>query len=249
MRGVLKGAPPPNNVRKPGDVAATLAQADAAYQAGLPVAPMPTVYARAEFNRLKKSVLRANLFLEQRCLCVFCERQVAEPPRPLPPGVEPPPIDHWEPLSLYLHRVFDWSNLHISCQTIDTCDDRKKSLDLGLPVPSTFRFEDVFGFTSGGRVYVRNDVVLAGPLRAALELALDDCPGPGGTVPSTLNLNQPALRAAREAAIEDEERALGATPPGAAGADRAGTLLGQAQRLAFVSARVAYLLNHLGRGR
>ena len=187
--------------------------------------------------------LRDLLFVEQRYVCVYCERQIDE-------VYPPPPIDHWNPLSQFLQQVFDWNNLLVSCRTIDTCDDRKASDTLNLPWPVAFQYEDVLGFTSGGRMYVRTDVTVAQPVLHALEIALDDQPGPP-KIRSTLYLNQPALREARAAAIEAEEVIVEGLPPmpAAQRQQRAVALLSQARRDAFISARVAYLQGQLGVGR
>lgn len=247
MRGITKG-PAPANVARPNRRARTLAQADADYQVRrATTTKTPQQHARDSFNRLYKRALRADLFAEQGNLCIYCERTVEEP---APAGPEPPPIDHWMPLNLYLNDVFNWNNLHVSCDTIDTCDGRKEGRDIGLPLPCGFKYEDVFGFTSGGRMYVRADVTIGPQLRQALAVALDDQPGPP-SIRSTLNLNQPALREARAAAIEAEEAFVEGQPPTPAAQrqQHARALLSQTRRDDFISARVAYLQGQLGVGR
>jgi hypothetical protein len=235
MRGLTKGQPPAN-VSPPGQQQCSLAAADAAYQQSRVTATDPVAHARSEFDSMHKRYLRDVLFAEQRYLCVYCERAIDE--------VHPlPPIDHWNPLSLFLHQVFDWNNLHLSCRTVDTCDDRKKSIALSLPWPVSFQYEHVLGFTSGGRLYVRNDVSVPPALRQALERTLEDQPGPP-VARSTLNLNQPALREARAAKIETED----GLPP-AQRQQRVATLLAQPRRDDFVSARLAALNGQLGVGR
>jgi uncharacterized protein (TIGR02646 family) len=200
-------------------------------------------HARLEFDRMHKRHLRDLLFAEQSYLCVYCERQIDE-------VHPPPPVDHWNPLKLFLQEVFHWLNLHLSCRTVDTCDDRKKHTPLGLPWPANFQYEDVLGFTSGGRMYVRSDVTIAPQIRQALAAALEDQPGSPGTR-STLNLNQPALREARAAAIEAEEQIAQAEPAMTAAQreQRVATLLTQPRRDDFISARVASLSGKLGVGR
>lgn len=234
MRGLTKG-PPPTNVSPPGQLPRSLADADAAYQISCVGAVDPVAHARSEFDSLHKRYLRDLLFVEQRYLCVYCERAIVE-------VYPPPPIDHWNPLNSFLHQILDWNNLHLSCRSVDTCDDRKKGVALNLPWPVTFQYEIVFGFTSGGRMYVRNDVGVPPALRQALELALEDQPGPPVSR-STLNLNQPALREARAAAIETEEGAP------ATAAHRIAALLAQARREDFISARLAALSGQIGVGR
>jgi hypothetical protein len=241
MRGLTKG-PPPANVSPPTQQPASLAERDAEYQesvAAIPDAKARVKHARACFNGVHKRHLRDLLFVEQHYLCIYCERRIDE-------SYPPPNVAHWNPLSLFLQEVFNWSNLHLSCLSVDTCDDRQKDKALNLPWPTRFQYEDVLGFTSGGLMYVRTDVPLPPPLSQALELALEDQPGPA-VARSTLNLNQPALRAAREAAIETEESFLPADP--AQRQMRVAALLAEARREDFISARLAVLNGQLGVGR
>lgn len=241
MRGLTKG-PPPANVSPPNQQQASLAQWDADYQVSVGAiadAKARVRHARTRFNSMHKRHLRDLLFVEQRYLCIYCERQIAE-------AYPPPHVAHWNPLSLFLQEVFDWNNLHLSCLALDTCDDRQKDNALNLPWPASFRYEDVLGFTSGGRMYVRTDVPVPPQLRQALELALEDQPGPP-IARSTLNLNQPSLREARAAAIETEEGEPPATP--AQRQQRVAALLAQARRENFFSARLATLTGQLGVGR
>lgn len=238
MRGLTKGTPPAN-VSPPGQQPTSLAQWDAGYQvtvAAIADAKARVRHARTRFTSMHKRYLRDLLFIEQRYLCIYCERQIDE-------SHPPPHVAHWNPLSLFLHEVFDWNNLHLSCLSIDTCDDRQKDDALHLPWPVRFPYEDVLGMTSGGRMYVRSDVVLSPQLRQSLEIALEDLPGPPGAR-STLNLNQPALREARAAVIETEEEV---TP--AQRQQRIAALLAQTRRENFISARLAALNGQLGVGR
>lgn len=242
MRGLNKGAAP-GNVSPPGQQQCSLADADAAYQVSRLTAADPVAHARSEFDCMHKRHLRDLLFVEQRYLCIYCERTIDE-------VHPPPPIDHWNPLSLSPLEVFVWNNLHLSCRTVDTCDDRKKSVALNLPWPVSFQYEDVLGFTSGGLMYVRTDVPVTAQVRQALAIALDDQPGPP-SIRSTLNLNQPALREARAAAIEAEETVAESEPPMTAAQrqQRIATLLAQPRRDGFISGRLAYLSGQLGVGR
>jgi uncharacterized protein (TIGR02646 family) len=245
MRGLIKG-PPPTNVSPPGQQRSSLAERDAEYQASVAAiadAKARVKHARTQFTSMHKRHLRDLLFVEQAHLCVYCERQIDE-------GNPPPHVAHWNPLSLFLQQAFEWSNLHLSCLTVDTCDDRQKNEALNLPWPVNFQYEDVLGFTSGGRMYVRTDVQVAAQVRQALAIALDDQPGPP-SIRSTLNLNQPALREARAAAIEAEETVVESQPPMTAAQrqQRVATLLAQPRRDDFVSARLAYLSGQLGAGR
>lgn len=238
MRGLTKG-PPPANVSPPTQQQTSLAERDADYQvsvAAIPDAKARVKHARTCFDSMHKKNLRKDLFAEQRYLCIYCERQIDE--------VFPfPHIAHWNPLSLFLQEVFDWNNLHLSCLSVDTCDARQDNTALNLPWPVRFQYEDVLGFTSCGRMYVRNDVSVPPQLRQALEVALEDQPGPP-IARSTLNLNHPALREARAAVIESEE----GEPPGQR-QQRIADLLAQARRMDFISARLAALSGQLGVGR
>jgi uncharacterized protein (TIGR02646 family) len=238
MRGLTKG-PPPTNVSPPAQEPTSLTQRDADYQvsvAAIPDAKARVKHARTCFDSMHKRHLRAPLFVEQRYLCIYCERQIDE-------AHPPPHIAHWNPLSLCPTEVFDWNNLHLSCLSLDTCDDRQKDQALNLPWPAHFAYEEVLGFTSGGRIYVRSDVPLPPPLRRALEIALEDQPGPP-VARSTLNLNHPALREARAAVIESEEGA-----PPAQRQQRVDALLAKPRREDFISARLAALSGQLGVGR
>jgi len=244
MRGLIKGLPP-TNVSPPTQEQRSLAAADAAYQvsvAGITDDDARVKHARSQFDSMHKRHLRDLLFVEQQYLCVYCERSIDETHRP--------PIDHWNPLNLFLQDVFNWSNLHLSCRTVDTCDERKGGRPLELPWPVTFQYENVLGFTSGGRMYVRTDATMTPQVRQALTIALEDQAGPPG-IRSTLNLNQPALREARAAAIEAEETVAESQPPmtEAQRQQRVATLLTQPRRDEFVSARLAYLSGQLGVGR
>lgn len=254
MRKIVKQKPPVN-VSPPGQIVRSLAQAETNYLAGLPTAQNPSRYARSEFNCMHKRALRDVHYAEQHHLCVFCERYVVDGPH------KSPRIDHWRPLSLNLSEVFKWENLHLSCATYDTCDSRKhesplkaKPTDPDLPYPSQFIYEDILGFTSGGRIYVRNDVPIAAAIRSGLELAIEDQVVGGVKKKSILNLNSPALREARAAAIEEEEESLLAeygevSPTPTQRQSYATSLLAASQRSEYISIRIATILGTLGVGR
>lgn len=216
--------------------------------------PAARAHARIRFNCLHKAALRDQLYVEQHHLCVFCEQEIRE-------GNSTPPIDHWHPLEHNPEEVFLWENLHLSCTTPDTCDTRKHNTPLkwdptdpDLPWPSQMAYEEVLGFTSGGKVYVRKDATLDGPVRRALELAIEDRQEGVRTKRSILNLNAPALREARAAALDDEEEAVSSehhnqhltTEQRLA---RAEALLAAARHPGFISIRIASLLGTIGAGR
>ena len=79
---------PPADVSPTGQQQRSFAQAENAYRAALPDEVAPVTFARSEFDRLEKTKLRAVMYVEQRSLCIFCERRIEE--------VSPlPRIDHW----------------------------------------------------------------------------------------------------------------------------------------------------------
>lgn len=248
MRGISKPWPP-QDVHPDDQTPASLHEAEAAYREALPGASNPSSFARSVFDGLAKQKLRAEMYREQRSLCVYCERQVKE-------GYPTPRIDHWRPLGLEPELALHWKNLYLSCPAPETCDSakggralRRDDTDPHLPWPVELRYEDVVGFTSRGEVYVRSDVKLPDGTRRALELAIADRTD-GGIV----NLNHPALVAARAAAVDSERTRMenafeNRTATRNEREERATRLLRRHQLPAFVSIRVAWLLKRLGRGR
>ena len=253
MRGISKPWPP-RDVYPAGQPQTSLRQAETAYLAALPAAHDEASYARSEFDRLEKQKLRSVMYREQRSLCVYCERQIAE-------GFPPPRIDHWRPLSIEPALALTWKNLYLSCTTPETCDSAKgdralrwDDTDPHLPWPVDTRYEDVVGFSSRGEVYVRSDVALAGATRRALELAIADRPDGAGVRRGIVNLNHPALVRARRAALRGERKRLerdfkNRTATRDEREERASQLLGRRQFPQFVSIRVAWLRKRLGRDR
>jgi uncharacterized protein (TIGR02646 family) len=228
--------------------------AEAAYLAALPEAADQVAFARSEFDRLEKRKLRTEMYREQRSLCVYCERQIAE-------ANPPPRIDHWHPLSLDPRLALHWKNLYLSCPSLETCDSAKGDRpfrwdddDSHMPWPTDLRYEDVVGFTSLGEIYVRSDVALPDATRRALELAIADRPDGARTRRGILNLNHPALVAARAAALDSERTRLerdfeDRTASRDEREERATEVLAQDPLPAFVSIRIAWLRKRLGRGR
>ena len=247
MRGVSKLGPP-EDVYADGQAQMSLHEAEAAYLAAL-----PEVSPRTEFDKLDKKKLRAVMYGEQRSLCIYCERRVEE-------GYPVPRIEHWYPLSdgqLALH----WKNLYLSCPKLDTCDSAKADHpfrwdndDVRMPWPAEFRYEDFVGFTTRGEIYVRSDVTLPDGVRQALELAIADRRVGDQVQRSIVNLNDPALVKARAAAIRGERRRMekdveNGTPASDEREERASRLLGRCRLAEFVSIRVAWLRERLGKGR
>lgn len=253
MRGISKSLPP-RNVYPDGQRPASLREAEDAYLADLPETGGRTSFARSEFDLLDKRKLRIVMYREQRSLCVYCERSIGE-------GYPLPRIDHWRPLGGEPGLALHWDNLYLSCPTAETCDSAKRDralrwddTDPHIPWPVDLRYEDVVGFTSRGEIYVRTDVSLPDATRRGLELAIGDCPDGTRVRRGIVNLNHPALVAARAAEIDVErarmERAL---ETGIATRnerdERAAGLLDRDRRPAFVSIRVAWLRRRLGEGR
>ena len=247
MRGLAKPRPPVN-VRPAGQAAQPFVAAERAYLAALSRAPNKVRFARSEFNQLAKPKLRQVMYGEQGSICVYCESGLSN-------GASPR-VEHWRPLSAAPGLAIHWNNLYLSCSRIDTCDSRKgrrqlkaNAVDPELPWPIDFPYECVVGFNTAGNLYVRNDVHLHRATRDALELAI----GNGELRTAILNLNHPALREARRAALDSERTKLKrAFHPRAASAKqraaRANQLLNRNPRPEHVSIRIAWLLGTLGRG-
>src|SRR5204862_3500287 len=153
----------------------SLRDAERDYLATLPHQAERSAHARARFDQLDKRKLRRVMYQEQRSICVFCERSIAE-------GNPTPRIDHWQCLSARPEYALHWKNLYLSCASEETCEATKGDQplrwddgDSHLPWPTDLQYEDLVGFTSRGEIYVRRDVALDGAVRRALELALHDC--------------------------------------------------------------------------
>ncbi|WP_295437356.1 hypothetical protein [uncultured Thiodictyon sp.] len=219
----------------------------------LPAAPDPAGFARSTFNSLEKTKLRDVLYVEQGALCVYCERRVAE-------GQPTPRIDHWRPLGQNPELALAWRNLYLCCAHPATCDCRKHETPLrasdedpDLPWPVDHHYAHCVGFTSLGEMYVRSDAPLDATQREALELAIgvphDKVPEDNGI----LNLNHPALVAARAAVIDEErtrlERRFKKTVSRSEREAIAAERLGNYPLPEFVSIRVRWLRKTLGTGR
>jgi uncharacterized protein (TIGR02646 family) len=253
MRGVSKPWSPAD-VYPDGHEPCALRDAEREYRNALPAQPKQASFARTEFDRLDKRKLRAEMYREQRSICVFCERPIDE-------GNPTPRIDHWRPLSVHPEHALHWKNLYLSCPSAETCDAAKgeralrwDDADGHLPWPTDVRYEEFVGFTSRGDIYVRKGVVLDDTARRALELALDDREDGNRRRRAILNLNHPALVAARAAALDSERTRLerdfeDSTASREDRNERANEMLAKNPLPAFVSIRVAWLRRRLGRGR
>ena len=252
MRGISKPWPP-TDVYPDDQASASLRKAEGEYLARLRAARDWVAFARAAFDDLAKQKLRVVMYREQRSLCVYCERRIAE-------GHPAPRIDHWYPLSRDPARALQWGNLYLSCPKPETCDSAKGDhpfrwdADSHMPWPVDFRYEEVVGFTSDGRIYVRADVTLAAAIRRALELAIADRADGERVRPGILNLNHQALVKARMAAVRGERKRMerdfvNRTATRSERENRASELLGRRPLPEFVSVRVSWLRRRHHRGR
>ena len=253
MRGIKKPWPP-QNVAPASQQPCTMQRAERDFLASLATTSEKVERARTRFDDLDKAKLRQVMYTEQHHVCVYCERRIEE-------GTDPPPIEHWIPLREDPERAMYWENLYLSCAQPGTCDDAKQGkrlawapADPSLPWPTQADYEHWLGFTRGGEAYVRTNANLSAQQRRALQLALDDQMQGGSRRPAVLALNHPALVEARKAAISSERSHLErmfpaqtATP--AERTSRANQLLGAVEYPSFVSIRVAWLANTLGKGR
>ena len=253
MRAISKPCPP-RDVYPDGHETTSLREAEDGFLAALAEARDQVAFARSEFDQLAKQKLRVVMYREQRSLCVYCERRVAE-------SYPPPRIDHWRTLSIEPRCALHWKNLYLSCNSPETCDSAKGEFPLRwdandphMPWPVELRYEDVVGFTSRGEIYVRSDFPLPDATRRALELAISDRPDGARIRRSIVNLNHPALVEARAAAVDGELMRLqrdfrNRTATNDEREELAAERLGRNPRPTFVSIRVALLRKTLGRGR
>ena len=254
MRGLVK-RPPPSNVSPDDQAPRRLVDAEQEYLAALPSRTNKARFAKAAYDRLDKTKLRDVMYGEQRSLCVYCEQALSE-------SDSSPHVEHWRPRSRAPEYALYWPNLYLSCSTRETCGVHKENrplkadvADPDLPWPTEVDYEELVGFTSGGEMYVREDARMDGATRRALQLAIDDDHQAGGRPRrAILNLNHPTLVAARREAMDSERKRLRRdleqeTASSEERAARASSLLGRGQLPAFVSIRVSWLRDTLGRGR
>ena len=249
MRGVRKPWPP-SNVRNDNEESQRLTDAEKEYTADLQHRADKVAFAKSEFDRLDKAKLREVMYTEQRSLCVYCERYISEEAGIRDP--KRPHIEHWRPKSRCPEHAFHWPNLYLSCSTCQTCGHRKGNrrlrsgdADPDLPWPTVVAYESLVGFNGLGEMYVRTDAQMSDATRRALQLAIRR--------DGILNLNDPNLRTARAATLDQERTRLerdfkNQTASREERADRATAMLVRVARPAHVSIRVAWLLNRLGRG-
>ena len=230
------------------------ADAEREYLAALPGTSNRVTFARAEFDRLDKAKLRQVMYSEQGSLCVYCEQKISEnDPRPH--------VEHWRPRSRDPEHALHWRNLYLSCSTKDMFGDCKgdkplegDDADPHLPWPTELDYERLVGFTSGGEMYVRDDVYMDEATRRALELSIDDRHTAADNVrPSSISIPRRSWKA-RRGALDSERTRMerdfrNRTATRNDREDRASQLLGMDQLPGFVSIRIAWLRKALGRGR
>jgi uncharacterized protein (TIGR02646 family) len=244
---------PPANVSPDGQAARRFVDAEKEYLAALRDKTDKSAFARAAYEQLDKSKLRAVMYREQRSVCVYCERPISE--------ALIPTIEHWRPLSRAHEHALHWRNLYLSCSTVETCNSAKgdrhlrwDDTDPDLPWPTELAYENIIGFTRGGEMYVRNDANISAATRRALELAFNDCQDGEKRRLGILNLNHPPLREARKAALDAERRRLQSAFKNRTASEEereqhAAEMLQQNPSPKFVSIRVAWIRRSLGRGR
>ncbi|WP_295443452.1 hypothetical protein [uncultured Thiodictyon sp.] len=125
---------------------------------------------------------------------------------------------------------------------------------ISKPWLTDFEYDRVLGFTSGGEIYVRTDAILDSAMRSTLELAIDDRADGTNVRKAILNLNHPALVAARKAAIDAERARMerdfkGKTASREEREARAVVLLGRKTFDSFVSIRICWIRKRLGKGK
>jgi uncharacterized protein (TIGR02646 family) len=257
MRKISKSKPP-SNVSPDGQPPRGMKEAELRFKASLASVASAdhASHARTQFDGLDKSKLRAVLYVEQGHICVYCENRVKEKANE---GSKTPHIEHWLPLGGRPDQALHWRNLYLSCHSTETCDGSKSDTrlvwsdqDKDLPWPAEAPYEKWIGFTSAGEAYVRADAPEA--KRRALELALADQVDGKRKRKSILNLNHPALVAARSEAIRSEQERLkrefgGQTAPEIERQARAKAMLQENMYPTFVSIRVAYLTRQLGKSK
>lgn len=252
MRGLRKPWPPAN-VSPDNQQPCRFIDAEQTFITALATATNRTLCARGHFDQLEKSRLREVMLREQGHLCVYCERRLGEYPTPR--------IEHWRPLSLNHEVALHWKNLYLSCASLETCDTAKGNRHLrwadtepDLPWPTECDFERYIGFTSGGEMYVRGDVMIDEATRRALAVAIDDQQDGERRIPAVVRLNHPSLVEARAAALDSERtrmklRYLNKTVSRDERDQVASERLDANPLPEFVSIRVAWLRKMLGAGR
>ena len=242
----------PNNVSPDRQTNCSLVNAERVFLRALCTSENRITCAETHYDQLEKPKLREVMYREQRSICIYCERRVEE-------GSPIPRIDHWRPRNRSPELALKWKNLYLSCATQETCDYRKgghplkwDDADPDLPCPIDFVYENVLGFRSRGKIYVRSDANLDDACRRALELAFNDCFNGNLKRKAILNLNHPSLVAARATTLDSERTKMqkafkGKTASRDERVERANALAASNPLPQFVSISVAWLINMIGK--
>lgn len=94
-------------------------------------------------------------------------------------------IDHFRPRSARNDLIFEWANLFLSCENLDSCDNAKADSVADIVDPTLRDPELLFDYLDDGEIIVRGSVSAA----ADKQLAEDTI--------RVLNLNAPNLKHAR----------------------------------------------------
>lgn len=112
----------------------------------------------AEFSKAapqKKEELRKTLFVMQEGRCAYCERDVT---------LDDCTIDHFEPKAPDQKRLFDWSNLFLSCTYDYTCDRAKGNLPMDdcfkpdCPAFDDVPIEECFFYNANGKICIKDNL-------------------------------------------------------------------------------------------
>lgn len=123
----------------------------------------------ADFDANIKLILHQHLLIEQHYLCIYCQQSIPKKRvKDVPPLIlHPSHMEHVRPkgIRIYLHLVFDYLNLAVSCNGFDTnlgitaapdfCGHPKKNAyndTLFLHPFETPDIEDYFEYTINGEI-------------------------------------------------------------------------------------------------
>jgi uncharacterized protein (TIGR02646 family) len=154
--------------------------------------PKAATIARSRFDALNKVAIRTALGVEQRNLCVFCERRIDPALGPAQAPTMGVRIAHWKPISADPSGALEWRNVYASCTGVwesgaKTCDESQGSADPQLEAPADRDWSTQLEFGSQGTLKTRSGAP------KALKHAIGE---------QVWHLNQESLVAARAAAIQ-----------------------------------------------
>ena len=192
------------------------------------------------------------MYREQRSLCIYCERRVAE--GYLPPRIEVPAQPRSRarpPLGQPLSVLPVVGDLRLGEARPSLSVGRRRCPRAPARGPSARGRRRIH---QPRKVYVRADVALPEATRRALDLAIADHPDGARVQRGIINLNHPGPIKARAAALHGERKRMerdlrNRTATREQREERATQLLDQEPHPEFVSIRVAWLRKRLSRGR